>query len=367
MNNYRILFLTHKISIGGASKMLVNLANYLAKTNKYEIHLLTYSDLKIDWELNRDIVLHDFLLPKGKSTYHPTQLMRLRKKINEISPDLLISFLVTPNICSVFSSIGTNTKVILSERGDPYEHKKNSKYSILEKFFYNFAHGIVFQTDGAKKFYNKRIQAKSIIIPNPIDVSELPEYWNKERENVIVNVANFKLVHKRQDLLIDAFSQVQSDFPDTSLVLYGDGEDKAQIIKIIKERKLQDRVFLAGKTKNVLEMIQKAKVFVLSSDSEGLPNALIEAMSLGLPVISTDCSPGGAAYLISNYKNGILVPRGNAKELSTAINFMLSNQEYAKNMGIEALKISSKLQPDHIYATWEKFIHRVVEEGIPNG
>lgn len=362
---YKVLFLSHKISIGGASKMLVNLANY-SKTKKYDIHLLTFTDLNIDWELSKDIVLHDFVLPKKKSTYHPMQLMRLRKKIREISPDLIISFLVTPNVCSVISSIGTQTKVILSERGDPYEHRKNSKYALLEKFFYNFADGIVFQTEGAKKFYNKLIQNKSVIIPNPIDISEFPKYWNHERENIIVNVANFKLVHKRQDVLIDAFSRIHKTFPDIKLVLYGDGEDRKKIRKIIEEKNLQDKVLLPGATKNIPKMIQKSKLFILSSDSEGLPNALIEAMSLGLPVISTDCSPGGAAYLINNYQNGILVPKDNVTELSKAIYYMLSNQEQAKKMGIEAMKISLKLGADDIYAKWDDFINKVLEEGTSN-
>ena len=128
----------------------------------------------------------------------------------------------------------------------------------------------------------------------------------------------------------------------------------------IERLNLIGRVFLPGYTSNVVEDIGKASLFVLSSDFEGMPNALMEAMALGVPSISTDCAGGGARYLIEDGRNGLLVPVHEKDTLANAMDKVLSNEEFAKAIGIEASKLCEILAPNIIYGKWEKYIKEVV-------
>ena len=125
---------------------------------------------------------------------------------------------------------------------------------------------------------------------------------------------------------------------------------------------LTERVILAGNQSNVLEKINSASVYAFTSDFEGLPNALIEAMVLGLPCISTDCSPGGAAMLIDNYVNGILVPKGSEKDFSDGLRYLLSNKEHANQMGEKASHIIDKIKVENIIEEWKNFIQYVIRK-----
>ena len=134
--------------------------------------------------------------------------------------------------------------------------------------------------------------------------------------------------------------------------IYGEGELRAQLEDLIKENNLQDKVFLPGASKQVLKDINDAEVFAFSSDFEGMPNALIEAMALGIPCISTDCSPGGAREFINSYENGILVPCNDIAEMAKAMEYMLENKNEAEKMGGKAKNIVKDLAPNIIAEKW---------------
>ena len=140
-----------------------------------------------------------------------------------------------------------------------------------------------------------------------------------------------------------------------TLHLYGDGDDETKL----KEMAIgQERIVFEGVTNNVVEAIQNARIFVLSSDFEGIPNALIEAMSLGVPCVSTKCSPGGAELLIEDGKSGLLTPLGDVKALASAMKRFVDNQEEAEQMGQNATSIVEKFSEDKIFNLWNKEIHQ---------
>jgi glycosyltransferase involved in cell wall biosynthesis len=246
--------------------------------------------------------------------------------------------------------------VIISQRADP--SAVPNWFTKLRDFLYNFADGYVFQTALAKSHYNKRIQARAVVIQNPVIADNIPTKWVGDKEDIIVNVGRFELKQKRQDILIRAFAKIADKHDHIRLVLYGDGEDKLEIIKNIADCNLDHRIVLAGVTKNIYESIAKAKIFVLSSDYEGIPNALIEAMSVGLPCISTDYSRGGVRDLIRHMENGLLVKRGCVEELADAMDFMLSHPELAETMGQKARSVLVELDPDRIINQWEEYIDK---------
>ena len=157
---------------------------------------------------------------------------------------------------------------------------------------------------------------------------------------------------KNYPLLLRSFKDLHSEYAEYKLVIYGDGPERQSLEALIKDLGLSEVVLLPGAINNVPEVIYNASLFVLPSDFEGMPNALMEAMALGLPCISTDCPCGGARELIENDKNGLLVPVGDEKSIVSAIRFMLNNPEKAKQMGMNAMKIRSTHSLDVISKLW---------------
>ena len=157
---------------------------------------------------------------------------------------------------------------------------------------------------------------------------------------------------KNQKLLINAFSELAKKIPDYTLVIYGEGSLRKELEKFIESKGLKDRIFLPGAKNNIQEYIKDASLFVLSSDYEGIPNALIEAMAIGLPCVSTDCSPGGARELITNGENGVIVECRNSNELATAMARLLTDRESAKKMGTNAKKIYTRVDKNLVCNRW---------------
>jgi GalNAc-alpha-(1->4)-GalNAc-alpha-(1->3)-diNAcBac-PP-undecaprenol alpha-1,4-N-acetyl-D-galactosaminyltransferase len=363
----KILFVIKKINYGGASKMMVALANRLA-ADGYEVSLLTYEGNGCCEGLAPGInkINRIPITPERVAYRRLEQIGFVRSMIKQNRPDIVLSFLTYPNLISIIGLFGLDIPLIISERGDPYANR--GWFTVMRDFLYRYADGYVFQTSAAKKYYHRRIQEKAAVIPNPI-LADVPTRWIGPREDVIVSVGRFELKQKRQDLLIQAFSRVVSKYPKIKLVLYGDGEDEPEIRRIIDSLNLRERVVLAGVTTNILESINKAKMFVLSSDYEGMPNALIEALCSGLPCISTDYSPGGADELIANKVDGLLVRPGSVEELAEAMEYFLEHPTIAEEMGQKAAENIRKLEPQTIFDQWKKYINQHVPAcaiSVPN-
>ena len=233
-----------------------------------------------------------------------------------------------------------------------------------------FSHGVVFQTRGAQKFFERydKIYSNSTVIPNPVVVNEkiLSMQQNipspSEREKIIVTVGRLSLAQKRQDVLLEAFKIFRATHPEYKLVVYGDGADKDQIQKIIDQMGLTDCATLAGKIDNVESAIFNAAAFVLTSDFEGIPNALIEAMSIGVPSVSTDCSPGGAALLINDGENAFLVPTGDAIAIAEKLSVVVDDEDVAQTFSKNGPSIADTFCEAIIADKWEGLFESVLNE-----
>ena len=221
-------------------------------------------------------------------------------------------------------------------------------------WLYRYADKVVFQTEGAQQFFDKKTIRKSTIIPNPIVIPELR--WIGFDAKTIVSVGRLHVRFKRQDVLLKSFRKVLDAYPDYKLVLYGDGPDRKSLEQLAKELSMDGSVEFKGKVANVMKIIADEGIFVLSSDSEGMPNALMEAMALGMPVISTDCEPGGAKALIQNGVNGIIVPRGDVDRLAEAIIFYIENKEKADQYGLSARQSMKSYSPNIIICKWSELL-----------
>ena len=358
----KILFFNIRIDYGGADKMMTYIANHLSKT--HSVDFLTYRNAEVLQPLSDRVNhIHNPLYT------HPNkfieifgQIKALRKFIKENKYDLCVSFLNPASYMLILATRGLDTKVLLSERGDPNVLTK-SKNPFLRLIFkiVQKANGYVFQTEEAKKCYSKRAQENSVVIPNPMPDKEIPEPYEGERKKVIVTVSRLDLRQKRQDILIDAFAKIAPNYPDFSLRLYGDGPDMEKLKDIAEKTGFGDRIEFAGLCRNVLSSINDCALFVLSSDFEGIPNALLEAMACGIPCISTDCSPGGARVIIKDGTNGIIVPRGDVDALSRAMERLICESDLSKKFSENAVGVIEEFSKEKIFSMWEAYINQLMK------
>lgn len=352
----KIVFFIGGLGGGGAERVVCNLSNYLSKKN--DVTILTLSSIKsrykIDQEvkhinLENDKKIKLFLLKNLYRIYNLYKFIRMKEY------DIVITFLPIPSFMMLLFRRIIKSPIIVSVRNDPKIEYKSKCMNLIMKWLYPRADGFVFQTDEAKDYFKNIIKDNYDIIPNPINEEFLIEPFCGERKKVIVSVGRL-VAQKNHILLINAFSEICNKYPEYKLIIYGEGELRDKLEQRIEELNLKNRIILPGNIKNVKEMISDTSLFVLSSDYEGMPNALMEAMALGLPVISTDCPCGGARYLIDHEKNGILVPVGNCNMMVKAIDKILRDKYYSNYLSKESAKISIKLNPNVIYKKWENYI-----------
>lgn len=356
----KLLFLSTGIGYGGAYKIFVWLMNQIVAEG-HEVTLLTYrSDKVIQYQFIDDRVrlLHMPLESRGGSLRGCLKtVMTLRKHIQDEAYDIGVAFLPPSQIRLILACKGTRTKSLISQRGDPW-NSINTKSPFIPKAIINgiinHADAYVFQTPYAKAYYPEIVRRKCIIIQNP--VIQFESRTNRIPEKRIVSVARFDIRQKRQDVLINAFKTLSTSYPDYTLELYGNGEDE----NLLKETtKSNEKIKFMGVSNNISKAISNAAMFVLTSDSEGIPNALLEAMSLGIPCISTDYSPGGVELLIKDGVDGLIVKRGDSAGLVTAMSRYLDDEKFAEMCGLNGQKRVTAVSDNEIAKMWTDYFVKI--------
>lgn len=307
--------------------MMACVANYLCED--HEVHFLVFRSGEVKQQLDPRVHLEYNTLYKNKIKVFENigQILSLRKVILEENYDLVVAFLHPAHYMAVLATMGTKTKVLFSERLDPITRSKtHSLFVKVVQRIVEHADVFVFQSDGAMQAYPEKCQKCGRVIVNSIPDKQYPEYCPDENKYVI-SVGRMELIQKRQDVLLDAFAKFRVDHEEYRLVLVGDGPDEEKIKSMIEKKNLSNCVDCVGARKDVLQLVAHASMFVLSSDYEGIPNALLEAMAIGTPCISTDCSPGGARMIIENGVNGFIVPCDSPIELSEKMTLLADNDE----------------------------------------
>lgn len=369
----KILMTFSAVDYSGAPKMLVWVAGALADRG-HDVTILTYNPARTQQPLPRNVRHVCFQTVKSRSRIRRNtwDLFRTLKMqfdfVKKNRFDVIISFLDTVGYVYILANrLFGHAKMIVSERVDPYAY--SGLNARLRFFLMSLADCVVFQTEGAQAFFrhrSRKLYSRSRVIPNPVVVKpDISEHLDRfrvraaQRRSCIVTAGRLKLKQKRQDILIRAFLKVHEKHPELELFIYGEGKDRDRIQKLIDDAHAQSCIFLPGQVTNIEERIFDARLFVLSSDYEGIPNALIEAMLLGVPSVSTDCSPGGAALLIKNGENGFLVPRGDADALSEKMLDLIENPALADRFSDEAPKIQSRFSEAAIGDMWSQLMQEI--------
>lgn len=344
-----------QINGGGAGRVIVNLANYFASNNYRTILVTTFfreKEYEVDSRVER-LAIEPDEANGSKLSRNIRRIRTLRKYCKTYKPDILLTFLTEPIVRSVISTRGLPVKNIISVRNDPEAEFRSVSRKIIGKMIFPMAEGCVFQTDGAARWFPIKMQRRSTVIPNPIEC----DFFNVVANPVKGRIVTFGRLDpiKNHKMLIRAFGKVLETHPDSSLYIFGEGDEKASLQELIVNLGLEETVVLKGNTTDVPGAMSEADIFVLSSDSEGMPNALLEAMASGVPSISTDCPCGGPASLIMNEVNGVLIKVGDEAALVKTMSEFLDDPERARKMGEEARKNVSEYSEEMIYPRWEEY------------
>ena len=354
----KIVFYISSVGDGGAQRVVANLVNQFSKKN-YKVILVTEYPRENEYYVNplvRRIYLQESAYSKSRFIKNLTWVKRIRKICKKEQADALISFMAEPNYRSVAATIGISTKCIISVRNDPNFEYQGITGKILGRYFLPLADGCVFQTNEAKSWFPNKLQKKSIIIRNAVNDSF---YQGKWQPNELTAIACGRL-NKQKDyyVMIDAIRILHQNGKDIILNIFGVGEEEEKITDYIKEKGLEDLVILKGRTNNVASELEKASVFLLSSDYEGMPNALMEAMAIGVPSISTDCPCGGPRDLLKD-ECGLLVPVGDSLKFAEAISKILNNKELANKYSKNAKAKANEFKPNTVYKEWEFYLETI--------
>jgi GalNAc-alpha-(1->4)-GalNAc-alpha-(1->3)-diNAcBac-PP-undecaprenol alpha-1,4-N-acetyl-D-galactosaminyltransferase len=346
-----ILFVIYSLGRGGAERVVVRMANYWAEKGR-DVGILTFDNTPPQYILNPKVRLIQAGIAAPSSNVISAVLNNIKKLrilrgwLKTLHPSAVISFIEEVNVAVSLASIGRSYKLILSDRIHPFWFGNRPIWQFLKRTSYRLADLLVVQTNDVKTAY-KGFKVPITVINNPLNVANNPNIDYEKKAIIAVGRLD---AQKNFPLLIRAFSRLNAT--DWSLQIFGEGQEKSNLNVLIAEKRLENQVILRGPTNDVFGEMSKASIFVLSSLAEGYPNVLIEAMSVGLAVVSTDC-PSGPSEIIAFEENGLIVPNNDEKALANALQRLIDSVELREKLGREAIKIGDDLGIEKIIKQWE--------------
>ena len=365
----RIILIISSLGSGGAERVITGLANYLDR-NGYDVTLITYIKETVDfYKVSSSI--HRIRLNLGgvpNNNFHALfnlyyRVTNLRKAILKSKPDQIISFIDRCNILTLLACQHTRIPIIISERTNPIYYPIGRFWALLRRLVYRRADYLVVQTESLLNWAQTYIDIDHIsVIPNALDDNrihviqesqkiEIDRPWKKS----IIAMGRFTS-EKGHDLLLKSVFPLLKKETDWGLEIIGDGPLRPKLTQLIQDLGLQDKVLLHGQVQNPFSILKSADIFVLPSRIEGFPNALLEAMALGLACISFNC-PSGPSDLIEHNHNGLLVEKENVDALTAAIEECMTSKKLRLRLGQQAMAVVDQYSESNVMPLWEALLN----------
>lgn len=349
----KISFFIGHMGYGGAERVISLLANdYCRRGWETEIVMLLSNDLAQKLEPGVKLVDLSF----GGGSYGkraPRWLWEIRRYLRREKPDCVVSFIGRINALVLTAALGLRKPIIVSERNDPRHDGRGKAMLAYCDTLYKTARAVVFQTKAEMECFSDAVKARGVIIPNPVSTEGVTR---REPEGFSVVTAGRLAEQKNQKMLMNAMDIVRRELPEAKCTIYGEGELRSELEAYVRERRLEDTVSLPGHALDIHEKIADASVFVLTSEYEGLPNALIEAMMLGIPCVTTDYP--GAEEVMEDGITGMIVPRGNAEALAGKLISLARDGQLGKTLGENARADAEKYRTEQVIARWRMVIEQ---------
>lgn len=331
----RLMFISPKIAGGGAERVVSVLCSSLANMG-YHVDLVLYERKKDEYQISEKVNI--FLLPQNdkkenRLKYLGKKLFLLRKIIKDNKPDILIPFLPYQVEHTYIASRGLHIPMVVTVRNNPRVDTDGKKQRKRRDWIAKHVEGVFLQTETQRDYFQEDVRKKCFVVPNPISDNVLnAEYVCEKHMKRLIAVGRLE-EQKNFLMLIDAFGEVKKQYPDLTLDIYGEGSLKEKLQQKIDTIGVKNYVNLCGRTNDIVSALVEHDLFIMSSNYEGMPNSLMEAMGVGVPCISTKC-PTGPRELLGENERGLLIQVGDKKSLISAINYAL---EHSDDMGKKAV------------------------------
>lgn len=360
----KIVFVIHSLNAGGAERVASMLANYWSGIG-HQVSIITQTDVNNDFYYLSDVVVRKSINMDEESKsivdaiYKNTKrLVLLRKILRRENPDIVIAMMTNSIVYAVIAGIGQAYPIIGSERNHPSSLPISRVWKILRRMTYPRLAGMVAQTSKIAEWLKKHAPNPEIrVIANPVKLPIPNINPIVEPRSIISNDKRILLAvgrlasQKAFDRLISAFSEIESRHLDWVLVIVGSGTLKVELEQLIDKYGLSHKVYLVGSVGNIGDWYSHADAYVMSSEFEGFPNTLLEAMAHGLPCISTDCDTG-PSDLIDHGVNGLLVDNRSKDSLVAGLNKILDDKELRNRIGLAARDVNNLYSLESISSQW---------------
>lgn len=359
----RICMLVPSLGSGGAERTVSYLCDYAVRQG-HTVDVVSLTDIKF-YDLPENVPF----IPLSNEKIEKNLIKRIiraidrckkfKKYVKENKPDVIFGVLYVALYCAIIGA--KNIPLIGSERAAPEMITEKLKIKIRD-YSFKRCNGMIFQTQAVKNYYKQHSKLDGVVIPNAVGNKIAYEYEEpcKEREKEIVAVGRL-VPQKDYKTLLSAFEKVFRKHKDFNLIIFGEGEQKQELLQFLNNLTCKDNVVFMGAQKDALRRVYTSTCYVMTSKNEGMPNALMEAMAVGTPVVSTDCNYGPDELIINN-ENGQLVPVGDVDAVANAILKYIEDNDFAQKCAKNAMKLKETNSIDNISKRYLDYFEYVVKQ-----
>lgn len=363
----RLTLVIHGMSAGGAERVMKVLADGWAGRGE-AVTLITLDTVASDFYCCDPRVARVGLGVKAESagplsalTNNLGRVAALRRAIVASRPQVIISFTDTNNVLTLLAARGLAAPVIVCEHIDPFRHGIGLIWGALRRLTYPRAGAVVGVTRAAEDFARRFVRQRPVVtLPNPIEPppppADLPWLWPQGPALIAMGRLT---PQKNFALLIRTFALAQAACPGWRLVILGEGPLRPELEALAAELGLAQRVHLVGQVADPFTHLRRADVFVMSSDYEGFPMSLLEAMSCGLPVVGTDCCTG-MREIVRPGVDGLLVPVGDQAALAQVLTGLMQDPARRADLAAAAPAVCARFGLERILGLWDELFARVL-------
>lgn len=350
-----VLFICHSLTGGGAERVCVDVANGLCKRG-HNVMILTDTSSTVTYEPLADVRLLSLVKPCGRIKTKIKCFRLLCSVLKREKPDVVISILYLYSALAKLASMKTIGCPVIASDHNSFErpaYAKMSFRSIIEKFFFNyFLDGLTVLTEADYKFLKNRFR-HTYVMPNPLGI--IPANEVPQKEKVVLAVGRLDDWHcKGFDLLINVWKRLWLNHLDWKLNIVGSGStDSVNHLKDLASD--CENIEFLPYTKDILNLYQKASIFVLSSRYEGFGLVLTEAMSQGCACIACNYK-GRQAEIISDGIDGLLCEVDNCSMLEQKLHLLICDLSLRELLQKNAIGNVKRFYVEHIAEKWEKML-----------
>ena len=278
-------------------------------------------------------------------------LIKLSRAVKDIQPQVVISLGCSYRLMHA-AGIFDSAKTVLSERNWPPSYYRDNGKRVNE--YYKRANCVVFQTPDARDCFP--LIKSACVIPNPVPRSEVR--WHGFQSHEIIYFGRLDK-QKRPEIALKAFQIFLQTHRDYHLSIYGIGSERESLLAYIVDQGLSESVSINPPSKHIHNIASNALLYLNTSDYEGISNSMLEALSMGIPCVCTDCDGGGARLAIQDGVNGLLASKGDAESIASAMSRIADSTVFASAISKEARNRIRAFDSDVVFSKWSELIDSV--------